>query len=117
MDGDTIQSWRDWSGAIASILGLVMTVVVMLGVGSIRKHFLFRARSADLVDQVSKLASAFASGLQHATVAQGHQELVVIAGQIAALMKSLKKKVPRQTVSSIKEAKKVRFVTKICGWV
>jgi predicted PurR-regulated permease PerM len=86
-------------GSVASILGLVLTILIFLSLRKIRRFYVFTARVPELLDKLTKHAGKISEYQKEFSNSQ--QEIELELSKAEVVLKSLKKKVSRQTKSSI----------------
>ena len=86
-------------GSLASILGFVLTIFILLALRSIRRSYRFTARVPELIAKLINHAGEIA--VYQKEFSYSHQEIQLELAKIEVALKSLKKKVGRNTKSSI----------------
>ena len=87
---------------VSSVVSLLLTIWVLIGVRSIRRNYTFTARAPELAKELSKRTSKisdYRNDFDH-NLLEIDQELV----RVRVTLKSLEKKVNRSSKSSITEA-------------
>jgi len=86
-------------GSVASILGFLLTILIFLSLRSIRRFYVFTARVPELLSKLKKHAGEISKYQKEFSDSQQGIELELSRAEV--VLKSLKKKVSRQTKSSI----------------
>lgn len=86
-------------GSVASIIGLLLTVVVFLNIRSIKRFYVFRARVPELLERLIEQSSKI-STYQNDFV-NSSQEIDIVVAQVEITLKSLKQKLSGSVKSSV----------------
>ena len=92
-------------GNAASILGLLLTVLVFIGLRSIKRSYIFTARVPELLKKLVAHASSIAAYQKDFSNSQQEIQLELAGTEI--VLKSLRRKVSRSTRGSVRRVLKV----------
>ena len=84
---------------LASIVALVLTIVIFMNLRSIRRFYKFTARVPELLNKLIQHARKISE--YQKDFATSHREIDLEIAEAEVVLKSLKNKVNRQTISSI----------------
>ena len=91
-------------GSVASILGFLLTILIFLSLRSIRRFYVFTARVPELLSKLKKHAGEISKYQRNFSDSQQEIDLELKTAEV--VLKSLKKKVGRQTKYSINKVLK-----------
>jgi predicted PurR-regulated permease PerM len=91
-------------GSVASILGFLLTILIFLSLRIIRRFYVFIARVPELLSKLIEHAGEISKYQKEFSDSQ--QEIELELSKAEVVLKSLKKKVGRQTKSSINKVLK-----------